>query len=450
MLLVEAYLDIICKSLNYIFEPVEMLVRGYSETAGEGISQIFTVVRNTVAILPIIILSISAGVIFTNSGIPGISELVRIEIQLFLAVIFGLSSVFASIVMYIGLDNSLKDTVFASGILLLASIGIATLTSPKVYAFLIIIAYGMGSYIIDRIIFENPYPADYLSNELETTEGILRNGVGLSVPVIVGIVGMTEYNPYISDNIFLGILLISTVLSYSIPKSQRKYYENLYEHRQLNTSSQLWILSSKVGVIISFSFALIDNSISLLTAVGLLSPLIVSILFSSYIHVQKKQTTMGLTYKDAKKLANPLYISANKDIRLRKSITDDTADIDMYMSISIPEDLPRKSIAWQEFLKSTHNIHNLLSDMAKSDNVGDIRDRRDEFEEFYEDVAYQYYLQNLRENKRISINRWSDGLVKKIMSQMYRCDDTDLQDIYDLDIRNEMEEDDNIYINVEN
>lgn len=448
-IILKTYFDLVCKGISYIFEPLEMLIRGYSETAGEGIAQISTIIRNTIIVSPIILLSVAVGVVSTRSPVPDVSVLSGIEIQFLMSIIFGLSSVFAFIVMYISLEESFKDTVFTSGILLFTSVGFVSFSTPKVYAFLLIVSYGMGSYVIDRINLENPYPADYLDGELKITEGVIKNGIGFSVPVVVGIFGMTEYNPYLSENIFLGILLITTIISYSIPKSQRKYYANLYKHRSLNTSSQLWILSSKAGVLLSFSFALIDGRISILASIGMLTPLIVSILFATYMHLQKTDTIMGLTYKDSDRLSDPLYINSNKDVEVETNIGDNTADIKMSMSMSIPEELPKKSIAWQEFIKSTDKIYSLASDMSTADNLGNVRETEQELDEFYDNVAYQYYLQNQRKNRRIPVEGWSDKPIKRIVSQMYRCDNVNLQDVYDLDIRCGREEDDGIYINVE-
>lgn len=446
--ILRTYFNLVCKGISYIFEPLEMLIRGYSETAGEGIAQISTVIRNTIIVSPIILFSIAVGVISTSSTVPDVSAISGIKLQFLLSIVFALSSVFAFIVMYVSLEDSFKDTAFTSGILLFAAVGFISFSTPKVYAFLLIVSYGMGSYVIDRINLENPYPADYLNDELETTEGVLRNGIGFSVPVIIGILGMTGYNPYLSENVFLGILLITTIISYSIPKSQRKYYANLYKHRSLNTSSQLWILSSKASVLLSFSFGLLDGGISVVTAIGLLSPLIISISFVTYVRLQKTDTIMGLTYKDADRLSDPLYINSNKDVQVETDIGDNTADVEMHMSMSIPKELPEKSVAWQEFIKSTDKIYNLVSDMSMADNLGEVREKEEEMDEFYNDVAYRYYLHNQRKNKRIPVEGWSDKPIKRVVSQMYRCDSVDLQDIYDLDIRREREEDDGVYINV--
>lgn len=442
------YFTAVSISVRYVFQPLELLVRGYSETAGEGISQLSRITRNTLVILPVVLLCVVGGIIITQASSPTLSDILGVNIEYLLASVFGLSSIFATIVMYQALDESEKDSIFTGLLLLLAMIGVLYFSEPKLYAFLLVVAYGMGSYVIDRIEVENPYPADYLNDELETTGGVLRNGIGFSVVVCLGILGMTDYNPYLSETVFLAILLLTTAVSYMIPKSQRKFYENIYKHTSLKTSSQFWILTSKAGVLLSFGVALIDGQVSVLTGLGLLTPAIVSLLFTAYIRYQKSDTIMGIVYTDSDNYADPLYISSNKQIDIDKSINGETAHLDVDVNISIPEDLPEKSVAWQEFIKSTHKTYELISGMCVADNTGDLRGIKDEFDSYYDDVAYQYYVNNHEDTSDVPVKGWDDRLINRIRSQIYRSDNADLQDIYDLDLRKTEKRSDEEYINI--
>jgi hypothetical protein len=168
--------------------------------------------------------------------------------------------------------------------------------------------------------------------------------------------------------------------------------------------------------------------------------------------MQKTDTIAGTKYKDASKLSDPLYVNSNKNVEIQKNIQDESADIELSLNISINEDVPQSSIVWQDFLNSTNSINQLMVEMSKADNVGNIRTKNEQFESFYDNVAYKYYLQNIDSNNRLPIEGLSDNAIDRVRSQIHQNKSVDLQDIYDLDIRREQYDKDgeeDIYINIE-
>lgn len=439
----------VARLIYCIFRPLTILALGNVRTDNRDISQRLSAVRYGILALMIIFALVSTTLIIQSSGIETL-KLSTLDTNISLATTFSIYSLVNLVAVYTVYDGKIRNAIFTSILFIFASLGFLYLSSPKTYVILFVAIYGMGSYVTDRIDFENPYPAEHIINNLKTTEGVITYGLGLSILAIIGIISTTNYNPYLTEETYQIIIVLTSALSYAIPEIQRDFYSNLYKHRRINTPSHFWILSSKLGVLISASFAILDENIALITAAGILTPAIVSVLFFIYNRTQKTDTIMGTTYRDASELSDPLYVNANKDVDIGTYVGEDEADIEMSLNISIPKNLPDSRIAWQEFLKSTDRIHKLISEMSNADNKGDVRSRLDEFEEFYNDVAYKYYLHSLENNNRIAVEGWSDEPITRVRSQMYRCDRINLQDIYDLDIRIREKDDQQAYANLKN
>lgn len=442
---VQWFLTMTIGTLGYIFDPIKRLILG---TINEETDNRTPLIRVSVALLPLLFGLVSIGVLYFRGLDIDSSSLSALDTGTILAITFGLYSVINFLTIYIASEDKLRNAIFTTSLFLLATFGFLHISPPGSYVLLAAMIYGMGSYVSDRIKFENPYPHEYVSEELSTTEGVVKTALALSVLVVIALIGTTEYNPYNSGSMYLILLSISAIISYNIPRFQMPYYENLYRHRPMSTPSHFWILPPKLIVLSSFGFALIGGSVSLLTATGILMPLIFSVLFALYVRSQKTRTIAGLAYRDSDDLADPLYVNSNKEMEIDSNVGEQEANIEMQMSMEIPEELPETSIAWQEFLKSTDKIYQLLSEMSLADNTNEVRDKKSEFDDFYDDVAYRYYVQKSEDNSRIPVEGWEDGPIMRVRSQMHRSDDVDLQDIYDIDIRNKEEKEQDTYINV--
>lgn len=445
--MVQWFLNMTIGTLGYIFDPIKKLTLG---TIREGTNNRTALIRLSIASLPLLLGVVSIGVLYFRGLDIDASSLSNLEPGLILAIAFGLYSVINFLTVYIRSEDKLRNAIFTTSLFLLAAMGFLHTSPPGVYIILAVTIYGMGSYVSDRIEFENPYPSRYVSEELSTTEGVVKIASVLSVLVVITLIGMTSYTPYNSDSMYVILLTISAITSYNIPRFQMPHYENLYKHRPMSTPSHFWILPPKLIVMSSFGFALADGSISLLTATGLLMPLIFSVLFAIYIRIQKTNTVMGLAYRDSDSLADPLYVSSNKEVEIDSNVEEQEANIEMQISIEIAEELPDDTIAWQEFLKSTDNIYKLLSEMSLADNTDEVRDKKSEFDEFYDDVAYRYYVQKSEDNGRIPVEGWADEPITRVKTQMHRSNEVDLQDIYDMDIRKDDKKEQDPYINVNN
>lgn len=441
--LIYLYYTLIEIFVNKLFNPISKVLSPYSETLSESVLQVSRIIINTIAISPIIIISVISSFYLLDGYITSPTN-ISLLLTVFVVTVFIFTSAF--VITSIGsiLKYNLGQKFFVSSILLISGISYYYVSGYEKYVILITTFYAFGAYITSIIKYENPYHHYYIYEELEPHNSIFRISGGFSI--VIGFVGLIilfydfeslQYSSYI-------IPIISGLISYLVTYLQIPHYKDIYKHVDLNTSSRFWILMPQLIVISSTGFYITDTIGITTYTVALLSPCIFGSVFKYYIDDQIEGNNLSekfssdshfyTTFTDSNHSNGNFDAKPEQNIKIDCSINsnEDTASIKIESSAKIPEKFPIEysNMPWMNMAEICESKRRLINNIDSLDE-----EDKKEFRSFYEDVLTKAAME-IFESDYENIDKYSDSLVEQINKQLHNIEQVNISDIRYLELKN--------------
>lgn len=438
--LLTTYIALVQGFFEHIFRPVSDFFSSYSPSLGESIMTLSRILSNTVILSPVFLSSVAIGSVifgfdFSNVGLS------RNVGRYFVSTIMLVSSVSLFTVSR-SRDDSLNKSVYIFLLLAFGGISVLYFSSPEIYAVLVAIFYGLGGFNISKIDHVNPLPHEHIYNNLQPQEKIKRVSVTLLIVVSLVYIAIWYMRVEGVDQqivVVTGFILpVLSVISISLLSGS---YEDIYEHANLKKKSQIWTLTPKLMVIISFGVYIANRSLSPITVLAFASPGILGLIFTYYI-VSQIETVFGSeAFTDSDMLSHPSAVSTNQTINIAQNVNKEnqTARFDIDMDIRISKEIPKDNInPWieilivsEQILRSTETIHRV--DKTKIEEI----------ESFQEQCAE--ILTNRMSDNNINWGEVPEEILNILIRYRTQNDKMSVQDIIDAEIKSDNKQADQSY-----
>lgn len=280
---------------------------------------------------------------------------------------------------------------------------------------LAILAYAIVGVWIYRMKFTIRLDDAFIDEEYSPIE---RTGF---LALIVGpVLGLLLVAYFISNsNITLGLLVAVAFLSTLLPYNN---YKIIFKHSFQKLRGSTWILIPQVIVLLSSWNVINEGSLTLLTAIGFLSPAITFIVFKLYYTYYRVNSAGILMYSDFIRFSNPMRYPLHNRFSYTGESLSFSIKIPSVISDSSKSRVPR--LQFGVFVATVSNLTGFRSDLddALFDAIPVPDSERLDL--------YVSTLGGLDSNEEIQT------MVTPVTRRvLHKIDDTTLKDIHNMDVR---------------
>ena len=443
--IIRIYIQSIYRLKNKTLTPISNFIKSYSETLGESLDQLFTILTNMLILSPIFVLSVFFSLNVSGESISSIPNLSMLSEPFIVSIIL-----FSSLFILVGSGiyyRTKRNAILTSMMLLAMGILYLKLKPPESYVVIVGLVYALGGYVSTFIEYNTPYNHYHIYKKLKPHQNIGSLSLLFTLPLL-GLSSLSIMSPdiFLNDNIVNSIIILTGLVAYISSYIQIGHYKNIYKHADMKTQSQVWILTPQILIILSTGLKLLGSIPATLYVVSILSPSIVGLLFSTYINVQTDglSSNGGLssggnfytTFSDSYHKSGKVKVRPHENINIDTNFDDKnkTAYLEFNAHVEIPDKFPEEfsSLPWYEIALITDKIDDTAKLMKNADE-----DKKKEIEKFYEKVTEEA-IRELKDDE--SINEFKnipDSFINNIKHNLYKQEDTNLSDLHYFEVKSE-------------
>lgn len=440
ILTLKYYYEYVHQFVEYLIVPAGEFIENYSSVLGNSVKNIASIVANIILLSPIILSSLLFGYLTTSNNSLSLENIQNLNFEIFIIVTLALGSVTAFIISHYIIEDRLANTLYLCTLLLLGVIPIYYLSTPAVYVAIFAIIYGIGGYTSSKIDLQEPVGHYHVLKNLEPQKYIITFSIISSILLIPSLYFVFKT----SGPTRTYLIILVAFITYSTAKLQIQKYKTFYELVGLKLSSQVWILTPKIMIIIGIGGLVISNQYTIVYSSLLFTPAVFGVIFYYYINKKAYYPDYGgneVIISDTNSIYKNEDPAPNLEVNIKQQkVEDRSAKLDLNVGFSFDERLPEGQSKWIESIYMTNQIYILLDSMKGIDD-----DQLERIESFYDDL-----VEKLVENKDepFELKSIEEPIQSKIISELSKKNDINNQEIMDIIIYDKRDicQDDSMYV----